>query len=126
MKNISFFKFWRPVFLGLVILLLCLIPSSSIEKIDFLKIDFQDLIAHLLMFLIFSILLAIDLRRYKSFNGNKSLQIICILIVVVVFASITEILQYATPTLNRSANFVDFFSDVAGAVTGIIIITLIK
>ncbi|MBN2482178.1 MAG: VanZ family protein [Bacteroidales bacterium] len=111
-------KFWKPILFGIFILVLCLVPSTSLQKIDFLKISFQDLLAHLSLFFIFSFLLTWDFKKYKSFNNNKSQQVLFLFLICLLFAASTEMLQYTFPSLNRSANVIDFMFDLTGALAG--------
>lgn len=123
MNHIRFFK---PLLFGIFILLLCLIPSESIQKIDFLKISFQDLVVHLLLFFIFSLLLALDFKKYKILKNNRLQQVVVLLMITISFSALTELLQYAFTALNRSANVGDFLFDFIGSVAGIVVVVFIK
>lgn len=110
---------WKSIAVAVFILVLCLVPSQDLQKIDFLKIDYQDLVVHFIMFFVFAFILSVDLRRLKKTVRTRTL-IFNVIIVAVLFAASTEILQLILPSLNRSANIGDLMFDIAGSVSGII------
>ena len=113
-------KYWKPLLFGVFILFLCLLPSESIQKMDFLKIKFQDLGVHLVLFFVLALLLTMDFRKYKSLQNNRIRQIYTVLIIGVVFAIFTELAQYIFRSLHRDPNFGDLVFDVTGCVLGMI------
>ena len=119
-------KYWKSVLLASVILVLCLVPSQNLEKIDFLHINFQDLLVHLVMFLAFSFLLAHDLIKNKALKNNRRHQIIFAVSVSFLFAVLTEMLQLILPSLNRSGSLGDLLFDLAGIALGIFVAYVIK
>lgn len=122
----SVFNYWKPLSFGLIILILCLFPAESLQKIDFLNISFRDLIAHFIMFFIFSFLLTRDFKKNKTFNNRKSRQVILLLLICVLFAAFTEFLQFAFTFLHRSANLGDLLFDIAGTMAGFWTASFIK
>jgi len=119
-------RMWRSVVFGIFILILCLVPSQSLQKIDFLKIDYQDLVVHLGMFFVFSILLTLDFRKNNLLKNRIPYNVYIVLVIAIGFSSLTEILQYALPALNRSANIGDLVFDIAGSSLGLIAVKFIK
>lgn len=122
----SVLKFWKSILLAVLILILCLIPSQELKKIDFLKVDFQDLFVHLVMFLSFSFFLATDLANCNCVKTHKRIHIALVIFVSFLFATLTELLQMAFPALNRSASLGDLLFDLIGIVLGIIVADFIK
>jgi len=113
--------YFRTISIGLVILFLCLMPSSEIVKIH-VPITFADFIAHFLMFFAFSIALFIDiLRNNKSKKRNRKTMIMVVFFVSFVFGIITELLQYFIAVLNRTGTFSDFAFDCLGTIAAIFI-----
>jgi glycopeptide antibiotics resistance protein len=112
-------RFWKPLIIGAAIIFLCLIPSNKLQKLDVLEFDYTDLLAHLIMFLVFSAVLFKDLQRFSGLNRKGSLLIIA-LSVNFGLAFSTETLQYVLAFLNRTANIFDLLFDGLGAVLGII------
>jgi len=126
LKIMSLLKYWKPFLLAAFILVLCLIPSQDLEKIDFLKISFQDLIVHLIMFFTFSLILARDLFRYRSTDAYKGNLFARIALFSFLLAIFTEFLQLVLPMLNRSASIVDLLFDMLGIACGILVAYLTK
>ena len=119
-------RMWRSIAFGTVILILCLLPSESLQKIDFLKVNYEDLAVHLVMFFIFSVLLTLDFRKNNLLNNRISCQVYLLLLIVAVFSTFTEFLQYALPSLNRTANLGDLLFDITGSSLGLIAVRFIK
>jgi VanZ family protein len=117
---------WRSIVFGVIILILCLIPSEQLHKIDFLKINYQDLAVHLIMFCLFAVILTLDFRRTRLLQNRIPYQIYLLLFIAVMFSSFTEFLQFAFPSLNRTANLGDLLFDITGSSIGLVIVRFIK
>jgi glycopeptide antibiotics resistance protein len=109
----------------MIILALCLIPSSEIQKFDILEISYLDLLGHLIMFFIFSAFLMTDLRKYYARHDKSQLLIIALSVNLLLGVS-TEILQYVLDFLNRTANVYDLLFDCLGAALGLISVKFIR
>jgi len=118
-------RFWKPLGIGLFIVILCLIPSDNLQKID-PKIGYEDLIIHLLMFIGLSVFLYRDLRSYSKFAPQVARITFITIGVCIMLGITTELLQFLLTGLNRSGSFVDLFFDMAGSTTGVGIIRFIK
>jgi len=112
-------RFWKPLITSVIILFLCLIPSAEIQKLNVFEFSCVDLLAHFIMFFVFSALLLKDLLRYSGITDTRSLLILALSISLVLGFS-TETLQFAIAFLNRTANIFDFLFDGLGAILGII------
>ncbi len=64
-------RFWKTILILIVIYFLCLIPANDIGKMDILKIPHEDSIVHVMMFLGFSAMLFIDLKRNTYLAKNR-------------------------------------------------------
>lgn len=117
---------WKSIAVAVFILALCLVPSQNFQNIDFLKIDYQDLVVHFIMFFVFAVILSMDLSKIKQTNNLKGLRNYTVVLIVLVFAMSTEFLQLILPSLNRSANIGDLFFDFAGSISGIIVTGFIR
>jgi VanZ family protein len=127
MKVPSFFSsLWKPIVISLVIITLCLIPADDPQKLDILKITFEDLLVHFIMFFIFSSVLAYDLNKHFVFAKKFTVVAIISLTVSLLLGLTTEMLQYSLIFLNRTANIGDFVFDSLGSMIGVITIWLIK
>lgn len=126
----NFFKqmvhFWKTGLVFLFILILCLIPSNDLQKIDLLKISYEDLAVHLVMFIAFSAFLFGDLRRNAMiYHSNKVLSIY-VFSSGILLGILTEILQFILVSLHRTASLTDLVFDLAGTALGITYMVIIK
>ena len=118
-------KFWKPLGIGVFIIVLCLIPSDELAKID-PKIGYEDLAMHLLMFMGLSVFLYRDLRKYAGHAGDTKRIVFMTVGIGALLGITTEFLQFLLTSLNRSGSFVDLFFDMAGSIAGVAIIRFIK
>jgi hypothetical protein len=119
-------QFWRTLTVLIIIFILCLIPAKDIQKIDFLKISYEDLAVHLAMFSSFSFLLYRDLMNHASLDLKPG-RIAWIVFFCGLFLGVfTEFLQFIFIRLQRTANPVDLTFDVLGTGIGILATRLIK
>jgi len=119
-------RFWRTISVVIVIMSLCLIPSKDLNKIDFLKFNYEDLLVHLIMFIAFSSLLFYDFQKNGIFVKKPALITIWAMSLSLGLGIITEFLQYALVSLNRSASFADLLFDFLGASMGITYMRFIR
>lgn len=117
---------WKSIAVAVFILILCLIPSQDLQKIDFLSFDYQDLVVHFIMFFAFAFILSLDFKRNGKIKYNSKNLNYAIILIALGFALTTEFLQLILPFLNRSANISDLFLDFAGSFTGITASRFIK
>jgi len=108
------------------ILVLCLIPSRELARIDLFKFSYEDLVVHLIMFIAFSILLYRDLRKNRKKPANQSFLPVSVLSLSVLLGILTEFLQFFFTALNRSASLTDLIFDFAGASLGITYMRFIR
>lgn len=120
------FKYWKTTLFAIIILLLCLIPSEELTKIDIFSFNYQDLFVHLIMFLIFSFLLAWELKQNVAFKENKNKQLLTVIISGVLLGFITETFQYIFPSLHRTPNVADLLFDMVGIACTVVTIKFIK
>lgn len=120
------FRFWRTLSVLIVILTLCLLPSKELSKIDLFTFNYEDLVVHLIMFIIFSSLLFRDLHRNNLFDHKPALISIWVMLISLFLGITTEFLQYALASLNRSASFADLFFDFLGTSMGITYMRFIR
>jgi hypothetical protein len=119
-------RFWKTLLVLIVIIGLCLIPARDINKIDFLKISYEDLVVHLIMFLGFSSVLFIDLQRNTDLATNRVKLSVIVLVFCVLLGITTETLQLLLISLNRTGSITDFLFDMIGSGLGITGMRLIR
>lgn len=111
--------FWKTILIILIILGLCLIPAKDISKIDFLKIGYEDLAVHFMMFLGFSSVLFLDLQRNTELANKRTTLAFTVLAFCILLGITTEILQLLLTSLNRTGSITDFLFDMIGSGLGI-------
>ncbi len=117
-------KYGRTATVGIVILVLCLLPSDKLPALD-LSFTFMDLAVHFIMFGTLGIAIYLDLT--KSINYKNKLYYVGIAIAMsTAFGIITEILQYLLTKLNRTGNIMDLLFDFLGAVIAVLLIHFIR
>ncbi|HEX2393875.1 MAG TPA: VanZ family protein, partial [Bacteroidales bacterium] len=118
------FRYSKTLTIGVLIMVLCLIPSSEFSKIK-MPITYTDLILHFCMFFAFSAALYLDITKKRT--GYKLLSVIMIAIIISFgLAALTEMLQYLIIPLNRSGSASDLLSDLLGNIGGVILSVLIR
>jgi len=120
------FRYWRTLSALAVILILCLIPSKELARIDLLKFNFEDLVVHLVMFISFSALLYKDLLKNSKITKEPSILPVSVMSLSLLLGIMTEFLQYVLVALNRSASITDFIFDFVGTSLGITYMRFIK
>ncbi len=118
--------FWKTILVLVIIFGLCLIPAKDISKIDFLKISYEDLVVHLMMFLGFSSMLFLDLQRNTALASKVATLSYTVLAFCVLLGISTELLQLILTSLNRTGSVTDFLFDMLGSGLGITGMRLIK
>jgi hypothetical protein len=119
-------RFWKTILVLIIIYCLCLIPGNDIGKIDFLKIKYEDLIVHTMMFLAFSTMLFLDLQRNTHLANHRSSLTFTVFSFCILLGITTEILQLVLPSLQRTGSVTDFLFDMVGTALGITGMRLIK
>lgn len=112
-------RFWKTILVVSGIISLCLIPASDISKIDFLKVSFEDVLAHLIMFFGFSSVLFFDLKRNTQLADNKASLSYVVLSCCILLGITTEVLQLLLTSLHRAGSLTDFAFDMIGSGLGI-------
>ena len=118
--------FWKTISVLVIIFCLCLIPARDIIKIDFLKLSYEDLAVHLIMFIGFSSMLFLDLQKNTELANKLATLSFTVFFFCALLGITTEILQLLLTSLHRSGNIMDFLFDMIGSVLGITGMRLIK
>jgi hypothetical protein len=127
MKYLNLFPhFWKTILVLVIILCLCLIPAKDISKIDFLKLSYEDLAVHLIMFLGFSSMLFLDLQKNTELANKMVILSFTVFAFCILLGITTEILQLLLTSLNRTGSITDFLFDILGSGLGITVMRLIK
>jgi hypothetical protein len=119
-------RFWKTILVLVIIFCLCLIPAKDISKIDFLKISYEDLVVHLMMFLGFSSMLFLDLQRNTELASKRATLSFTVMAFCILLGITTEMLQLLLTSLNRTGSITDFLFDMIGSGLGISGMRLIK
>jgi VanZ family protein len=117
-------KYFRTAIVGIVILILCLLPSDNLPVLD-LTFTFMDLAVHFIMFGALGIAIYLDITKGHSFK-NKFYNAAFAIGISTGFGFITEVLQYLFTTLNRTGNAMDLLFDFLGAAIAVILAHIIR
>lgn len=110
-------KYWKSVTFTIVILLLSFMKTSAFSGIPTVK--YSDKIVHLLLYIFYSAVL------YYDFRKSPVRTIVYVSIVYpIVLGGIIEIMQ-GTFFKPRSAEWIDWFCDILGALLGYFVMYLI-
>ena len=123
---IRIFNFFRTYYKSILVLFIILFMSiasgQKIERVNWINIPHFDKIVHLLIYMIFSLVLAYDIQKS---NANISLRrtILIVLFSVMLYGGIMELIQeYLIKT--RSGDWLDFASDTIGIIFAVLLIIL--
>lgn len=81
---------------------------------------------HFIMFLIFSIYLLSDLKKYTVLPVLSRKTVIVAICICLLLGILTEILQLLITSLNRNGSVADFLFDCAGSGLGVSLFRFIK
>jgi VanZ family protein len=112
-------RFWKTILILIIIYLLCLIPAHDIGEIDIFKIPHEDSIVHVMMFLGFSAMLFIDLKRNTYLANNMLSLCFTVAVICILMGITTELLQLFLTSLQRTGSITDFMFDMTGTALGI-------
>ena len=115
------FKYsWKSVTWAFVIIILSTIDPGNMPRTPFLNIPYFDKFVHFGLYMVFSFLIIDDLKR-SGFTGNSRMVIFISAIgAASVFGGGMELLQLI-PGLHRSAEAADFFVNILGSVSAVIL-----
>jgi len=108
--------YWKSVVFILGILYLSFAPPSTFEGVP--TFENEDKLIHVGMYFILTCVLIFDFRQYAKNNYTTILAFILICLIFPIFlGGAIEILQpmYFAP---RTADWLDWFSDIAGVIIG--------
>jgi len=118
------FQYWESIIITLCILYLSFAPPSSFVGVP--SFPNEDKLIHLFLYFVLTFILIYDFRKYtKTFKINSlSFFMICVFFPILLGGAV-EILQpiYFAP---RTAEWSDWFSDVAGTILGLLSIKSLK
>ncbi|MCL3780181.1 hypothetical protein EMN47_07225 [Prolixibacteraceae bacterium JC049] len=117
--NNLFVRFWKAELMLLVIVILCLIPSSQLPK-NVPIIPHLDKVVHFLMY--FSIMLLLIQPMHLTFT-NKSKALTISFILGISLGILVEVAQHFT--LTRSANIYDALANTAGLVVAALLFPIL-
>jgi VanZ family protein len=110
------FRYWESIIIVLVILYLSFAPPSTFKGVP--SFNFEDKLVHLLLYGGLTTILMFDFRKYaKNNNTNLLVFVLACLVFPIFLGGTIEILQplYFAP---RTAEWLDWFSDIAGVLAG--------
>lgn len=108
---------FRVLIWSLVILVLCLLPTKDLSKVDAFKIPHLDKIAHFGLFFLFAVFfygwLLVAFAEHKKWN------VLWTLLLVASYGFVIEWLQ--ENYFSRSGDFLDWVADMIGGGFGVLL-----
>lgn len=92
-------------------------PGEDLPDIDFWDIDFEDKIAHFVVFAVLAALMVYGTWRRSPQSMNRTRLGVSIFAIAGLYGALTEALQ-GTVFVSRYASFADIIADVLGAALG--------
>lgn len=105
---------------GIIIFILLSIPGGNVPRFTFLKDLPIDKIVHFFLFMVFSFLLLYGFVKQYNNNYSRFWLYAVAFLISVAYGGLTELLQ-GTVFVKRTCDLVDFVTDTAGAIFGIIV-----
>jgi VanZ family protein len=118
------FQYWESILITAGILYLSFAPPSTFAGVP--SFPNEDKLVHLFLYFGLTFTLIYDLRKYtKTFKINSASFIIICVCFPILLGGAVEILQplYFAP---RTAEWFDWFSDIAGTLLGLLSTQLLK
>lgn len=120
-----FLKYNIPAFIWAVIILIIMaFPGDKLPELSFWQfIPFFDKWVHFGLFFIFSGLLGFGFIKQTSFSKLNSNAILSVFAISAIYGGATELMQNFVS--SRTADYIDFVSDVAGSLIGAIFMKIL-
>ena len=109
------FRFWKSACWFILILIVTFLPGSSGKRIKLFV--HADKLIHLFLFLIFSLLLFFDARKFFQTSSIKKNIAIALTLTGVAVGLFTELVQHFF-IVDRSGTIGDLIADVSGILIG--------
>lgn len=113
-------KFWKAISWGILIIVLSMMSSSSIEKIAIFKFRHIDKVVHFCLYFVFTIFLISGFKRNNYNVYLKPARLIIIILIFTSFGILMEIFQLEFTT-TRSAELLDFVADAVGGIAAVLV-----
>jgi VanZ family protein len=109
------FRYWESLITTFVILYLSFTPPTTFDKVP--SFTYEDKLVHLFLYAGLTCVLMFDFRKYANNNSSKWTFVLVCLLLPVFLGGAVEILQpiYFAP---RTAEWIDWISDILGALLG--------
>lgn len=107
------FRYKFTILLAILIVLLSLVPSSSIPSSRLFNIPYLDKLVHISMYASIGFVALMESRCYK----NCLVFHVLMVLVIFIMSAIIEVLQ-ATVVATRAAEWYDLFANFSGLVAG--------
>ena len=115
------FRYKFTIMLAIVIVLLSLVPSSSMPSSRLFNIPYLDKLVHFSMYTSIGFVALMESRCFKNCQGFHLL----LVLVIFVMSAIIEVLQ-ATVIATRAAEWFDLFANFSGLVGGYVAYRILR
>lgn len=114
---------WKSVLYLLLVLYLSFAPPSDFNRLPSFHISNIDKFVHFAMYSLLAVILIFDYRNEKSTTSKQLM--FKIVIFCIILGGLIELIQEKW-FYPRSAEWIDWFADILGTISGIIFMILLK
>ncbi len=118
----NFFRSWKSISWFVFILLVTFLPAPGSGRI--FLFNNTDKLIHLGLFLVFSVFLASDARRFLQASTVDKKVALIVILTGILTGLLTEIVQYYA-IAARSGSVFDFIADIFGILVGLILYIMV-
>ena len=118
------FRYWESIVISIIILYLSFASPSTFKGVP--SFEYEDKLVHLCLYAGLTAVLIYDFRKFAKRNYTNTLGFVIVCMIFPVFlGGAVEILQpmYFAP---RTAEWFDWFSDIAGMLAGLATMSVVK
>ena len=112
-------RFWKTLLWASLILLICAMPSSEVDKLPLIPIPHFDKIVHFVLYFVLSATMIWEYSKNKELKTSNKLIYIWVGLLAFTYGVGVEILQ-GTVLTSRSASWSDILANGAGTAIAII------
>jgi VanZ family protein len=106
---------------ALLILAACIVPANKVHRSFLLNVKHIDKYFHFIMYFGFSVILYIDLHKYRRLLKNRYLASLYIFAISLAWGIIIELIQYFFVS-SREGSILDVLANAGGIIAGLILI----
>jgi VanZ family protein len=111
-------KYYKTIIILILVLLLSLLPASTVPKVRFLNIPYFDKFVHFFMYFFLTSASLIDIKN--NIKKPRRVLILSVIFLIIAISGIIEIIQ-ANYIFGRSGSWYDLLANISGTIISIIL-----